>query len=44
MELDWQAEGEPRPDSSTRQRVRPKLASISEEIVLVSERDPRREE
>jgi hypothetical protein len=44
MELEWKAEEEPtQPASKTRQRVRPKLISVSEEVVLVSENDPRRE-
>jgi len=43
MELDA-AESPTRPHSKTRQKVRAKLSSVSEEIVLVSEHDPRRED
>jgi hypothetical protein len=43
-DVDWADEEVTQPGSTMRQKTRPKLSSISEEIVLVSEHDPRREE
>lgn len=45
MELDWSPDEEPTDPggSKTRQKIRPRLSSITEEVVIVSDDDPRRE-
>src|SRR5207249_2429874 len=43
MELDG-AKDEDKPRSKTRMKTRPRLASVTEEVVIVSNDDPRREE
>jgi hypothetical protein len=41
---EWTDEAETEPGSKARQKARAKLSSVTDEVVLVSEHDPRREE
>lgn len=44
MELEWSAEEPTQPRSSSRQKIRPRLISVTEEVVVANSHDPRRED
>lgn len=44
MELDWATEEPTQPRSQARQKIRPRLISVTEEVVVANNHDPRRED
>lgn len=44
MELDWGDEIPTQPRSDSRQKIRPKLCSVTEEVVVANHNDPRRDD